>query len=220
MVTALYWLYQKRAIVGYMLLTVAIFIGAYIVWAHFHVPQSVTFESQQQATTSAGVEKAASAAQVPISQAQAAAIASAIKHDADKSPDAVVQTTGAKLQATIKDELRKSGGQFSIVTDSKNSSVVPVVQTNGKAAPANLEIISPNTAVTVNEYNIKAYPARIIQFGGSYREVFVAYSWKVNVPKIPLIAPRGDVGYLGVYGHANFDQPGMSRIGIMLTVPK
>lgn len=62
--------------------------------------------------------------------------------------------------------------------------------------------------------------SHLIQAGGSYQEVFAAYSWKVNVPKILIIAQHSAVGYLGFYDHANFDQPRMSRIGIILNIPK
>jgi len=219
MITVLYWIYKNRAIVGYVLLAVALIVGAFYMWVHFHPPNPALFESQQQASTPVGVEQAANVAEVPISPAQASAIANAIKDDADKPPDAVVQTTGAMLENTIKTELKKSGAQFAIVTDPKNTDSVPTV---GKTvtAPGNVGTIPPNTSVTLNQYNIKAYPDRLIQIGGSYQEVMAAYSWKVTVPKIPLIAPHGDVGYLGIYGHANLDQPGMSRVGVMLTIPK
>lgn len=198
-------------------------LAGMLVWDKLHQPAQITLESQQRAETPTGVERAANAALVPISPAQAAAIAAEIKDDADKLPDAVVRTTGARLEDTIKTELQKSGGQFAIVTVPKNPESVPALPpTNDKAVtiPANAGTISPNTPVTLNQYNIKAYPDRLIQVGGSCQEVFAAYSRKVDVPKIPLIAPHGGVGYLGVYGHANFDRPDMSRAGIMLTIPK
>lgn len=199
-----------------------IILTGLLIWDKLHPPRPVTFESQQQASTPAGVEKAANAGQVSISPAQASAIANAIKNDADKPPDAVVQTTCARLEAAIKTELQKSGGQFAIVTDPKNPASVPVLPITGKAVttPANVATIPPKTPVTLNQYNIKAYPDRFIQVGGSYQEVFAAYSWKVDVPKVPLIASHGDIGYLGFYCHANLDHPDMSRIGMMLTIPK
>ena len=107
MITVLYWIYQKRAIVGFCVLAVALVIGAYFMWVHFHPPNPVAFESQQQASTPVGVESAANAVEVPVSPAQAAEIANAIKQDADKPPESVVQTTGAKLENTIKTELQK-----------------------------------------------------------------------------------------------------------------
>jgi hypothetical protein len=200
-------------------LTVILLLAGLLFWSRAHPPAPITLESQEQAATPAGVERAASAAQVPLSPMQTAAIASAIKKSEDNVPDAVVQTTGAKLEETIKVELKKSGGQFAIITDPKHPATIPVVPV-ASAASAQAEVIAPNASVTLNQYNIKAYPDRLFQVGGSYQEVFAAYSWKVDVPKIPLIAPHGDVGYLGVYSHLNFDRPDMSRIGIMITIAK
>lgn len=217
------WIVAQEKSILRLLVVFLSLVLTYFVWAHFHPLQTVTLESQEQAQTVAGVQQAANAARVPISAEQDAMIASAIKQDADKTPDSVVQTTGAKLEETIQTELQKSGGQFSIVTDPKNTDKVPTLtQVSGKTVTTAVkaEAISPNTPVTLNQYNIKAYPDRLIQVGGSYQEVLAAYSWKVNVPKMPLIAPHGDVGYFGIYGHANLDHHDMSRIGIMLTIPK
>jgi hypothetical protein len=45
------------------------------------------------------------------------------------------------------------------VIDSKNASVVPVVQTNGKTAPTNgqvkTEAVQPNTPFVLNQYSIR-----------------------------------------------------------------
>ena len=209
---------HARVLLG-LALVVIIFLVGLLFWNRAHPPVPITFESQEQAATPDGVDRAANAAQVPLSPSQVEAIASAIKKSEAKAPNAVVQTTGAKLEETIQAELKKSGGQFAIVTDSKHPVSVPVL-TPANVAPAKAEPIAPAATVVLNQYNIKAYPARLIQVGGSYQEVFAAYSWKVDVPKIPLIASHGDVGYLGVYSHLNFDRPDMSRIGIMITIPK
>lgn len=199
-------------------LAVIIFLVGLLFWNRAHPPVPITLESQEQAATPAGVERAASAAQVPLSPTQTAAIAGAIKKSVDNVPDAVVQTTEAKLEETIRAELKKSGGQFAIVTDPKHPATIPVVPA-ASAASAQAEAIVPNAPVILNQYNIKAYPDRLFQVGGSYQEVFAAYSWRVSVPKLPGIAPRGNTGYLGVYGHANLDRPEQSRVGILLTIP-
>jgi len=192
---------------------------------------TATYESQQRAETPQGVREAANNAQVPLSVSQETRVAQAVRESVNEPPAAVVTTTGSKLQETIKSELQKSGGRFSIITDPAHPANVPVAAPSaagsaGKTTPATaagaatVTAIPPNATVTLNQYNIKAYPDRLIQIGGSYQEVLAAYSWRVTVPKIPIIAPRGDVGYLGLYGHANFDQPGASRVGILLTIPK
>jgi hypothetical protein len=227
----LIWIDRHARALLCVALALIFLLAGVLLWGKLHPPRPITYESRQQASTPAGVEKAANAAQVPISAVQATAIASAIKEDENKPPDAVVQTTVAKLQETVQAELKKSGGQFAIVTDSNKDSAsntaplpadskTPATSDIAKNALADVKAILPNTPVMLNQYNIKVYPDRLIQVGGSYQEVFAAYSWRVSVPKIPVIAPHGDVGYLGVYGHANLDRPDMSRIGIVLTIPK
>ncbi|MBP2654278.1 MAG: hypothetical protein H6Q73_1847 [Firmicutes bacterium] len=203
---------------GYIIILVGL-----LVWNKLHAPVPVIIEIQAHATTSAGVEQAATVAQVPISSTQAVTIANAIKDDVVKSPVSVAQTSGERLETTVKTELQKSGGQFAIVTDAKQPATTPAlpkISSKITSAAESHETILPNTPVTLNQYNIKAYPDRLIQIDGSYQEVMAAYSWKVNVPKIPIISPHGDVGYLGVYGHANLDNPAMSRVGVMLTIPR
>lgn len=218
------WIDKHARVLLCITLALVLLLAGILVWDRLHPPVPVSLESRQEATAPAGAEKAAGAAQVPLLPAQAAAVAKAIKEDGDNPPDDAVQTTGAKLKDTIKTELQKSGGQFAVVTEPKKdwTGVPASASITGKAinAVANVGRALPNTPVTLNQYNIKAYPDRLIQVGGSYQEVFAAYSWKVDVPKIPLIAPHGDIGYLGVYGHANFDLPATSRIGIMLTIPR
>lgn len=208
---------HARVLLG-LALAVILLLAGLLFWSREHPPAPVSLISQEQAATPGGVERAANAAQVSLSPSQATTIASAIKKSAEKAPDAVVQTTGAKLEETIKTELKKSGGQFAVITDPKHPARVPVLPP-ASPSPAAAEPIAPATPVILNQYNIKAYPDRLFQIGGSYQEVFAAYSWRVSVPKLPGIAPRGNTGYLGVYGHANLDRPDQSRVGILLTIP-
>lgn len=214
--------HHARALVCVALVLILLLAGV-LVWGKLHPPVSVTFESREQAATPAGAETAADAAQVPILPTQAADIANVIKQGEDRASDAVVQTTGESLGATIKTELQKSGGQFAIVTGSHKPASVPEPPpgiSKTVAAWEKVGTLMPGTPVTLNQYNIKAYPDRLIQVGGSYQEALIAYSWKVDIPKILLVTPHGAVGYLGVYGHVNFDRPEISRVGIMITIPK
>lgn len=218
---ALQWLKTNEKLVLRALVALLVLVVFCFVWARLHPAKVVTFESQQQASTPSGVKESANAAAVSVSPKQAAEIANVIKNEVDRAPEAVIITSGSGLIDTVKKELQKSGGQFSIITEPKNPASVPTLSLTGKTGTSiKAGTISLNTPVTLNQYNIKAYPDRLIQVGGSYQEVFAGYSWKVSVPKIPLIAPHGDIGYLGFYGHVNLDHPDMSRIGVMLTVPK
>ena len=189
-------------------------------WNLLHPPQKVTFESQKNATTAQGAQEAANNAQIPLVHGQAAEVGVLISEAAKTPPAASVEATGETLEKVVLQEQKTAKADFSIVADAKNPNLTPVVG-NGKIVPAaNTEVITQNTPVILNQYNVKAYPDQLLQVGGSVNEVMIAYSWRVNVPKIPLIAPKGDVGYIGVYGHYNADVPGNSRVGIMLTIPR
>ena len=142
--------------------TVILLLVGLLFWNRAHPPAPITLEPQEQAATTSGVERAANAAQVTLSPSQAAAIASVIKKSEDKAPDAVLQTTGAKLEETIQAELKKSGTQFAIVTDPKHPASIPVLP-SAIAAPTKVEPIAPSAPITLNQYNIKAYPGRLFQ---------------------------------------------------------
>ncbi len=203
---AVQWLKANGKPVLRALVALLVLVVLYLFWARFQPARSMTLESQQLATSPAGVQLAANFAQVPLTESQTAAVVQAIKAAPKERPAAKVATTGANLKATIQTELKKSGGQFAIVTDPVHPTAAPVVP--------------PAATVTLNQYNIKAYPDRLIQIGGSSREVFAAYNWRVSVPKIPLLAPHGAVGYLGAYTHINFDRSVKSRVGVLLTIPR
>lgn len=203
---AVQWLKANEKPILRVLVGLLVLVVLYLIWARTHPAQTVTLESQQQATTPAGVKLAANFAQAPLSASQTAAVVQAIKAAPKEQPMSTVVTTGSKMEITVQAELKKSGGQFAIVTD--------------PAHPATMPAVPPPAMVTLNQYNIKAYPDRLIQIGGSCKEVFAAYNWRVSVPKIPLLASHGDVGYLGVYTHINFDHPANSRAGVLLTIPR
>lgn len=203
---AVQWLKANEKLVSRALVALLLLVVICFAWARFHPAQPVTSESQQQATTPAGVQLAANFAQMPLTASQTAVVVQAIEAATKTQPAASVVTTGSKMEATVQAELKKSGGQFAIVTD--------------PAHPVTAPVVPPTATVTLNQYNVKAYPDRLIQIGGSYQEAFAAINWRVSVPKIPLLAPHGAVGYLGVYTHINTDQPANSRVGVLLTIPR
>jgi len=201
--TVAYWLYQKRAIIGYVLLAIALLFGAYKAWAYFHPPNPVTFESQQQASTPAGVMQAANNAQVPLTASQAFDVSEYIRDNQNTYPTSTETTTGSKLQQVVSNAVYKFGGDFAIVTDPKNPTQKPVVK--------------PGDTVVLNEYVTKAYPDHLLTAGGGKGRYLVGWSVRVNVPKIPLLAPRGDVGYVGFTGvHMN----NINGYFVTITVPK
>jgi hypothetical protein len=196
-----------------VILALAVLIGAVVViqsCALFMEPtprQPVTTLPQEVAATPAGVEVAADRAQVPMSDAQLREAAAQIAASPAKVPDAVVQTTGRELPQAVSAGLAASGGDFAIVTDPQRPGASPAMTLNKApsshdyrfSAHPSYNTVGPNQPVTLNQYNIKAYPdqLRIVNIG--LRSVSAAYIHKVNLPKIPLLLPKGGVGYAGPY---------------------
>lgn len=183
-VAVLSWLWKHRDWVALIVAIILLAIGAYFLWAHFHPAQPVTYESQQQAETPQGVQKAADSAQVPITKRQAAEISQYIHENANAPPIATEVTTGARLEQQAANALKLNHADFAILTD-------PV-------KPAQKPAVKRGDSVTVNEYLVKAYPGHLLQAGLGKKAALLSWSIRANVPKIPFIAPHGAVGYVGV----------------------
>ncbi|MCE5286954.1 MAG: hypothetical protein LLG02_14070 [Pelosinus sp.] len=176
-------------------------IGGYLIWAHMHPPQPVTYESQQQAETPQGIERAADNAGVIISTRQATDVAQQIENIVveNKAPDKIVETTGAELASVVKSEQQKSGADFSIITNPKE----PNKQVDTK------ELAKNNPAISLNQYNIKAYPDKLIE--GTYYnsdDYDIGYMSKVKI--------LGKQGYVGPVIQSEDKN---IRVGVRVSVP-
>ena len=179
--------------------------------------QPVSYTSQEKAETPAGVTEAAQAAKVPISDDQAKEAAKAIREAAGKPPDSVVTTTGANLQTAAATALADSGGDFAIITDPKQPDKAPVLVGQAAAgtgsisytkdvlpggqqpAAAPTDAIKPDDPVVLNQYNIQAYPQHLTVAHVGVYSAGVARLNKVNLSPVPLLLPKGGVGYIGPY---------------------
>ena len=115
----------------------------------------VTFSSQEQAETAAGVHQAASDADVKLDAGQEKEISTVIKEirTTEQVPVYVVQTTGANLNNAAETARERAEADFSIITDNTPAD-------NNKApfeAPQEFETIPDNAPVTLNQYNIHFY---------------------------------------------------------------
>ncbi|WP_196603286.1 hypothetical protein [Pectinatus haikarae] len=138
---------HKKIIIG-ALTIIILGISAYFIYQHFHPAQPVTNESQQQAETPAGVENAATNADVEISSDQAKEAASQIKYivSSGQQPQYVVYTTASAAPAAEKVAQEKANADFSIVTDPANST--ETVDTSK---------LPSDTQISLNQYNVQAY---------------------------------------------------------------
>jgi multidrug efflux pump subunit AcrB len=198
------WFYNlsmkyKLALVA--LLVAGIFVT--LIW-YGEKPETVTIMPQSQAETSQGVAKAADAANVPMSKPQQQEVAAKIDKVKEKPPDKIVRTTGENVAAETEKERNKAGADFAIVTDPKNPDEQPAV--------------NPDDPVKLNVYNIKAYPKRFAEVSIGINGADVAYLRRVDIPKVPLLVPKGAVGYAGPFIRAEYGSGGVDA-GLRLVVP-
>lgn len=139
---------EHKKIILIALILIIISIGAYLIYGHFHTAKTITTETQTQAETPAGVENAATNADVEISSDQAKEAADEIKEIAEsgEAPSYTISTTAGQAQTAEKEAQESSGADFSIVTDPAN----PVETVDTSKLPA-------DTQISLNQYNVQAY---------------------------------------------------------------
>lgn len=130
----------------YVALAFMIVIAGYFAWQYFHPPNPVTYESQQQAETPAGVDQAAQAAHITMLRSQLQEAADQIAKLQNKPPDVIYQTTVQQVPAQVAANVNTAGADFAIVTDPAHP---------GQAV--DLTTLKPDNPVTLNEYNVYAY---------------------------------------------------------------
>ena len=188
------WALAHRRIIGGVVLGVLLVVVAVLLFrgCKTEQPQKVTVEPQTQAQTEAGVEKAADAAQVPVSRQQAQQAAQEIRYiyEHDTKPEYTVITTGGDVERQAQAAQERAGADFSIVASQGGEKVD--VASIGKDEP-----------VELNQYNVQAYKKVLhtvevspdIDGGRGIAEVGYSVSRKVS----------RDGKYLGVGASYNFD---------------
>ena len=186
---------QALILLGVLILCVA----GWFTWQHFHQPQPVTAESQQQAETAAGVDLAAENAHIIMLQAQLAEAAQQIAELKNKPPEKIIQTVPYKVTKTVEVERQKSGADFAIVTDPKQ----PDKQVNLKE----VEKLSADTPVTLNQYNVFAYK-KVIRGVNVYPDWSKTVQGKFKLDEVTADVSRRitkDGKYIGVVAGYDFN---------------
>lgn len=119
--------------------------------------------SQQQAETPVGVELAAQNAKVKMLQSQLDDAAKQIAALKNKPLDTIVKTVPVEVVKTVEVERKKSGADFSILTDPNNP--------DNQVDLNEVEQLPENTTVTLNQYNVHAYKKVI-------RQIEIAPDWQ------------------------------------------
>lgn len=188
------WALAHRRIIGGVVLGVLLVVVAVLLFrgCKTEQPQKVTVEPQTQAQTEAGVEKAADAAQVPVSRQQAQQAAQEIRYiyEHDTKPEYTVITTGGDVERQAQAAQERAGADFSIVASQGGEKV-------------DVASIGKDESVELNQYNVQAYKKVLhtvevspdIDGGRGIAEVGYTVSRKVS----------RDGKYLGVGASYNFD---------------
>lgn len=187
------WVYAHRRIVGAIIFGILAVIVAVLLFRGCKTePQKVTVEPQNEAQTETGVEKAADAAQVPVSRQQAQDAAQEIRYiyQHDEPPEYTIITTGGDVERQAQAAQERAGADFSIVA-------------SGDGEKADVASIGKDKPVELNQYNVQAYKRVLhtvevspdIEGGRGIAEVGYSVSRKVS----------RDGKYLGVGASYNFD---------------
>lgn len=182
----------------YIALAILIGIAGYIAWQHFHPPNVVTYESQQQAETVAGVEQAAQAAHITMLESQLKEAAAQIAALKNQEPVHIYHTTATDVPAMVAANVHNSGADFAIVTD--------------PAHPGQQINLNNNQPVTLNEYNVYAYP-KVVRGINVYANRSLSGIGEVSVDVSRRITKSGK--YLGVSGAYDIDNK-QAKIGLRL----
>ena len=139
---------RRGKIVFWVIFFVIVCFSAYIIYRNI-TAQPVTYESQRQAETPAGVELAAKNAHINMLQSQLEQAAQQIAMLKNKPPDTVYHPVPYEVPKIIEVERQNRGADFAVVTDPK----LPDKAVNIK------EIVKlpADTPVTLNQYNVFAY---------------------------------------------------------------
>jgi len=192
-------------------------------------PQSVTTMPQQKAETTQGVKLAADKAFVPISDSQATHVSNKIREivEEDKPPDQKVLVALADVNDKVQEIKQSKNYDFMIVTDKDHPTQDPNSlieqakkdEANRTKASTDSKLIDQKVQATsdakgadskdkstdrqmanLNVYAIKAYPDKLTEISYSYRGVVEgAVLRKVEIGRIPLLMPKGGVGYMGPF---------------------
>ena len=146
--SAIEWAKPHKTIILYAVGIILVAVLAVVAWRYTHRPEPVTTETQVQAQTVQGVDRAASNAHVTLTPDQSQQTADRIKYiyTHDVQPVYTITTTGANAEKQAQTAQESAGADFSIVTDKYN----PTKQTSLKTLPA-------SSTVELNQYNVQAY---------------------------------------------------------------
>lgn len=125
-------------------------IAGYLYWEHKKSPDPVVGTSQIKAETPAGAKQAAAAAGVTLGNAQSEEVAAEVAKASERKPDSVVEATPASAWDEMRRQSAKSGADYSMITNPQKPDAI--------VQKKDLENLPQGSTISLNQYNIKAYP--------------------------------------------------------------
>ena len=146
--SAIDWAKAHKTIILYAVGIIIVAVLAVVAWRYTHRPEPVTTETQVQAQTVQGVDRAANNAHVTLTPDQSQQTADRIKYiyTHDVQPVYTITTTGANTEKQAQAAQKAAGADFSIITNKS----APNEKTDLKTLPA-------GSTVELNQYNVQAY---------------------------------------------------------------
>ena len=146
--TAADWLKSHKTVFIHVAGIIVVVVLAILLWRYTHQPEPVTTETQIEAETVQGVERAADNAHVQLSTDQAQQAATQIKYiySHDVQPIYTVTTTGNNAESVTETAQKAAGADLSIITDKYNPTKT-----------ADLKTLPTSSTVELNQYNVQAY---------------------------------------------------------------
>ena len=146
--SAIEWAKPHKTIILYAVGIILVAVLAVVAWRYTHRPEPVTTETQVQAQTVQGVDRAANNAHVTLTPDQSQQTADRIKYiyTHDVQPVYTITTTGANAEKQEQAAQKAAGADFSIITNKS----APDIKTDLKTLPA-------SSTVELNQYNVQAY---------------------------------------------------------------
>jgi len=140
------WIKNNKKLVLGAVAAIILAAAAFYLYEKMHPAVLVTYETQTEAETPAGVENAAEKDKIKLQQDQLEEVAKQIASLKNKQPDTITHTIVQQLPVVVEKERQASGADFAIVTDPKNPD-----------QKVDLTKYQETDPVVLNQYNVQAY---------------------------------------------------------------
>ncbi len=198
--------YHRQRLALVIMVFVLLLSTIYFARDSFRGPGKIVSMSQQQAETTDGIKLAANTASTPLRSGQSEETAHKIRevHEQGTPPDEVLTVRAADVQTAATQAVDRNKADFAIL--------IPP----GGQSPAQLP---PDQKLSLQVYSIRAYPKSMLGIGVGKMGADISYLRRVDIAKLPLLLPKGGVGYIGPYIKAGKNGGSDLDYGVRMMIP-